>query len=102
MVELVADLLNGRGNRVVRARDVRLDAEADQVLVEYALAFELVVVTFDRGMRDRVKAAGGQCLWVRTPEDTARKRVADGYEAICARLQARHPVVSVMRKGEVE
>ena len=31
-------LLNGRGHRIIRARDAGIEAEDDQTLVEYALS----------------------------------------------------------------
>jgi hypothetical protein len=38
MVEPVVLLLNGRGHRIIRARDAGIEAEDDQTLVEYALS----------------------------------------------------------------
>jgi hypothetical protein len=102
MVEPAVDLLIGRGHRVIRARDADLSDEDDQVLVEYALALGLIILTFDRGMRRKVHLAGGQCLWIETPEPTAKKRLADGYRDVCALLQVRHPIVSVKRNGMVK
>ena len=102
MVEPVTLLINGRGYRVRRAREVGLADEDDQALVEYCLAWDLVLVTFDPDLRN--KALRGQCqvLHVRTPERTARQRLADAMDVIVARLNLGHRLVSLRRDGSVE
>jgi predicted nuclease of predicted toxin-antitoxin system len=82
MVEPVVLLLNGRGHRVIRARDAGIEAEDDQTLVEYALANSLVIVTFDRDLRDKSLRGGCACLQVRPPERTARDRLAAAFGQI--------------------
>lgn len=101
MVDPVVTLLNGRGHRVRKAREVGLDDEEDQILVEYALANSLIVVTFDRDLRDKSLRGGCQCLWIRHDEVTAKYRVADGYREICKLLQGRRPLVVVHPDGRV-
>lgn len=102
MVEPVTLLINGRGYRVRRAREVGLADEDDQALVEYCLAWDPVLVTFDPDLRN--KALRGQCqvLHVRTPERTARQRLADAMDAIVARLNLGHRLVTLKRDGSVE
>lgn len=83
MAEPVVKLINGRGHRILRARDVGLEAENDQTLAEYALTNDLIIVTFDRDLRDSAIRSGCACLHVRAPERTARRRIAAAYQAIC-------------------
>jgi predicted nuclease of predicted toxin-antitoxin system len=80
MVEPVALLLNGRGHIVVRARDAGLSAEVDGVIADYADLDSLVIVTFDPDFRGAIRRRGGRCLHIRTPERTARARLATHYE----------------------
>jgi hypothetical protein len=80
MVEPVVLLLNGRGHRIIRARDAGIEAEDDQTLVEYALSKSLIVITFDKHLRDKLRRGGCRCLHVRPPERTARNRMAGAYE----------------------
>ena len=75
-------LLNGSGPRIVRPRDAGLEAEDDQTLIEYALSKSLIVVTFDKDLRDKVRRGGCRCLQVRPPERTARNRMAAAYHEI--------------------
>ncbi len=82
MVEPVVLLLNGRGHRIIRARDAGIEAEDDQTLVEYALARDLVVVTFDKDLRDSALRGRCRCLHIRPPERTARQRLADAHAVI--------------------
>ena len=103
MVEPVVRLLNGRGHRVVRARDAGIEAEDDQTLVEYALANRLAVVTFDRDLRDKSLRGGCNCLHIRPPERTARDRVAAAYASIvdCFGRQNR-PLTTLRPNGTVD
>lgn len=101
MVEPVALLINGRGNRVWRAREVGLDKEDDQVLVEYVLGYDLVLVTFDNDLRDKARRGGCQVLHIRTPEITARERLAAAYENVRAPLAAGRRLVTLHRDGHV-
>ncbi len=57
MVEPVVRHVNGRGYRIRRAGDVGLADEDDQTLVEYCLSWELVLITFDSDLRDKVWCA---------------------------------------------
>lgn len=82
MVEPVVLLLNGRGHRIIRAREAGIDAEDDQTLIEYALARSLVVVTFDKDLRDKTRRGGCRCLHIRPPERSARERLAVAYDAM--------------------
>ena len=82
MVDPVVLLLNGRGHRVVRAREAGIEAEDDQTLVEYALANQFAVVTFDRDLRDKSLRGGCRCLQIRPPERTARDRLAAAYASV--------------------
>jgi predicted nuclease of predicted toxin-antitoxin system len=103
MVEPVVKLLNGRGHRIVRARDVGIEAEDDQILVEYALARNLVIVTFDRDLRDKVLRGRCRCLHVRPPERTARQRLADAYDEIVQLFSVgRYELVTLAREGRVD
>jgi hypothetical protein len=71
MVEPVAAFLNGRGHRIVRARQVGLAADDDAVIAEYSLANDLVVVTFDYDLRSSVLRRGCRCLHAPPREATA-------------------------------
>jgi predicted nuclease of predicted toxin-antitoxin system len=82
MVEPVAALLNGRGHPVRRAREVGLDKDEDIVIIEYALASDLVIVTFDPDFRSSARRQGARCLHVRPPERTARPRLVTYYRAV--------------------
>lgn len=88
MVEPVARLLNGRGHRVVRARDAGLAAEQDADIIEYCLRNELVVVTFDGDFRDSALRAGCRCVHIRHPEITARGRLREHMDGLMALLDA--------------
>jgi predicted nuclease of predicted toxin-antitoxin system len=99
MVEPVARLLNGRGHRTVRARDAGLATEPDEILVDYALANDLVVVTFDPDLRTRVRRRGCPCLHIRTPEITAAERLRQHYEAIITLFREGHPLVTLPLEG---
>jgi Domain of unknown function (DUF5615) len=101
MVEPVVLLLNGRGHRVIRARDAGIEAEDDQTLVEYALANKLVVVTFDRDLRDKSLRGGCACLQVRPPERTARDRLAAAYAKVVDLLCRGNPFVVLQPDGTV-
>ena len=103
MVEPVVLLLNGRGHRVVRAREAGIEAEDDQTLVEYALANRLAVVTFDKDLRDKSLRGGCKCLHIRPPERTARDRIATAYtEIVDCFGQQNRPLTIVRRNGTVE
>jgi predicted nuclease of predicted toxin-antitoxin system len=82
MVEPVAALLMGRGHPVRRAREVGLADEPDIVIAEYALAADLVIVTFDPDFRSKLRRKGARCLHIRPPERTARARLAAHYRAV--------------------
>jgi rRNA-processing protein FCF1 len=101
MVESVALLINGRGNRVTRAREVGLDKEDDQVLVEYVLSFDLVLVTFDNDLRNKGLRGGCQVLHIRGPEITARERLAAAYDGARTPLAAGKRLVTLHRDGHI-
>jgi hypothetical protein len=101
MVEPVVLLLNGRGHPIVRAREAGIEAEDDQTLVEYALARGLVIVTFDRDLCNKVIRGNCRCLHVRTPEKTARQRLADGYSQIVALFDQGCALVTLVSDGSV-
>ncbi len=102
MVEPVVNLLNGRGYRVRRTREAGLADEDDQVLVEYCLNWDLVLITFDSDLRD--KAVRGQCrvVHIRTPERTARERVAAAFDEVIGQLSRGSRLVTVRRDGSVD
>jgi len=102
MVEPVAALLNGRGHPVRRARDVGLADEADIVIIDYALEFDLVIVTFDRDFRSAVQRQGARCLHIRPPERTARRRLREEYEAVIALFLGGALLVTLPREGDPE
>ncbi|MDQ6879699.1 MAG: hypothetical protein M3082_18760 [Candidatus Dormibacteraeota bacterium] len=99
MVEPVALLLNGRGYRTIRARDAGLATESDEILVEYAWANDLVVVTFDPDLRSSVRRRGCRCLYVRTPEITALDRLREHFRAVIDLLQEGRPLVTLPLDG---
>ena len=82
MVADVAMFLNGRGHRNVGAAAAGLATADDRDVVEYCLTNDLIVVTFDLDFRDAVLRAGCRCLCIRTPELTARERLAVQYSEI--------------------
>jgi predicted nuclease of predicted toxin-antitoxin system len=102
MVEPVAMLINGRGYRVRRARDVGLADEDDQVIVEYCLSRDLVLVTFDSDLRDKARRGQCQVLHIRAPERTARQRLAAVIEVVTAQLARGYPLITVRSDGTVE
>jgi predicted nuclease of predicted toxin-antitoxin system len=82
MVEPVALLLNGHGHRVIRARDAGLADETDSVIMEFAFFADLVIVTFDPDFRSSARRKGARCLFIRTPERSARQRLAEHFGAV--------------------
>jgi predicted nuclease of predicted toxin-antitoxin system len=102
MVEPVARLLIGRGHPVRRAREVGLADEQDVVVVDYALANDLVIVTFDPDFRSSARRKGARCLHVRPPERTARRRVAVFYRTIVDLFWDGAGLVTLPTKGEPE
>ena len=102
MVEPVVRLINGRGYRIRRARDVGLADEDDQAVVEYCLSAELVLVTFDADLRD--KALRGLCrvLHVKAPERTARERLAVVMSDVVQFFAHGRRLVTVRRDGTVD
>lgn len=100
MVEPVAAFLNGRGHRIVRARQVGLAADDDTVIAEYARANDLVVVTFDYDLRSAVLRRGCRCLHVLPREATARRRVVDAYDGMVSLFGQGCHLVTVTKDGE--
>jgi hypothetical protein len=82
MVEPVAELLMGRGHPVRRVRDVGLAAADDSDVSAYALANDLVVVTFDRDFRNSLTRRGCRCLHIEGPERTARARIGEHHRSV--------------------
>jgi hypothetical protein len=99
MVEPVALLLVGRGHVVIRARDAGLAGAADNVLVEYALIENLVVVSFDPDIRRSIRRCGARCLHIHPPERTARARLADHYRDVVQHFANRAHLVTLPRNG---
>lgn len=101
MVEPVVLLINGRGYRIRRARDAALADEDDQTLVEYCLRWNLVLVTFDADLRD--KGMRGRCrvLHIKTPERSARDRLAAAMDRVVGRFMAGDRLVTLRRDGSV-
>jgi predicted nuclease of predicted toxin-antitoxin system len=89
MVADVATYLNGRGHRNIGAAAAGLATAEDRDVVEYCLTNDLIVVTFDLDFRDAVLRAGCRCLCIRTPELSARERLAAQYK----------PVTRILREG---
>jgi predicted nuclease of predicted toxin-antitoxin system len=87
MVESVVHLLNGRGHPITRVRDVGLAKEDDQTVIEYAVSRSLVIVTFDIGMLGKATKAACKCLLIRTPERSARTRLAAVYNFVFTALR---------------
>lgn len=99
MVEPVALLLNGRGHRVIRAREAGLSAEEDGVIADYALVADLIVVTFDPDFRGAIRRRGGRCLHVRDPERTARRRLATHFQEVVTLFAGGARLVTLPRDG---
>jgi predicted nuclease of predicted toxin-antitoxin system len=99
MVEPVVLLLNGRGYRTIRARDAGLATEPDEILVDYAWANDLVVVTFDIDLRSGARRKGCRCLYVRAPEITAVERLRHHFEAVIRLFQEGRPLVTLPLDG---
>jgi predicted nuclease of predicted toxin-antitoxin system len=90
MVEPVADLLNGRGHVVIRARDVGLSDVEDAIVIDYSLVDDLVIVTFDPHIPQAIRRRGqGRCLHIRTREIDARERLRLYYDEVVAHFTAR-------------
>jgi predicted nuclease of predicted toxin-antitoxin system len=100
MVDPVADLLNGRGHPVRRARDVGLSDDLDVVVVEYAITEDLVIVTFDPDFRSSARRKGARCLHIRPPERTARRRLAEYFDAVIAFFWDGALLVTLPARGE--
>jgi predicted nuclease of predicted toxin-antitoxin system len=100
MVEPVAMLLNGRGHPVRRAREVGLDKEADIVIIDYALVADLVIVTFDPDFRSSARRRGARCLHIRPPERTARRRLAEHFQAVINLFWQGALLVTLPTEGE--
>jgi predicted nuclease of predicted toxin-antitoxin system len=101
MVEPVVAYLNGKGHRVPRARDVGLADSDDSELVEYALANELVILTFDPDLRSSSLRGGCQCLHIRPRESTARERLKARYAEVVQLLTTGCKLVTIHPKGDV-
>jgi predicted nuclease of predicted toxin-antitoxin system len=99
MVEPVVRYLNGKGHRMLRARDLGLANAEDADLVEYALYNELIIVTFDPDLRDSSLRGGCQCLHIRPRESTARERLKGCYADVVAALRAGSKLVTIDAKG---
>lgn len=93
--------LVGRGHSVSRAREVGLADEPDSLLVEYALVNDLVIVTFDAGLRPAAMRRGCRCLHIHPRESTARKRLQDAYDEVVSLLHHGHRLVTIRGTGEV-
>jgi hypothetical protein len=64
------------------------------------LTYGLIIVTFDKDLRDKVLRGRCRCLHIRSPERTARQRLAAAYERILALLQnPRCELVTLTRDG---
>jgi len=99
MVEGVALYLQGKGHPIARARDAGLAKADDSDSAAYALARDLVVVTFDYDFRRLAFELGCSVLHVRAPENTARRRIALELGNILALLEhARPQLVTVLPK----
>ena len=99
MVEPVAALLMGRGHPVRKARDVGLADEPDAIIAEYALAADLVIVTFDPDFRSSLRRRGARCLYIRPPERTARERLAERYREVVRLLWSGQALVTLPPDG---
>jgi len=92
-------LLQGKGHRLVRAKEAGLAKADDSDLAEYALAKRLVVVTFDADFKRLAFDRGCRVLYVRHPERTARERIAAQHSEISALLVRRRScLVTVLRR----
>ena len=102
MVETVVLLINGRGFRIRRARDVGLADEDDQTLVEFCLQAELILITFDADLRD--KALRGECrvLHIKTPERSARDRLGAVVDEVIGHFAGGSRLVTIRRNGSVD
>jgi predicted nuclease of predicted toxin-antitoxin system len=99
MVEPVAALLMGRGHPVRKAREVGLADESDAVIAEYALAADLVIVTFDPDFRSSLRRQGARCLYIRPPELTARARLTHHYRDVVRLLWSGAVLVTLPPHG---
>jgi predicted nuclease of predicted toxin-antitoxin system len=100
MVADVATYLNGRGHRNIGAAAAGLASADDGDVVEYCLTNDLIVVTFDLDFRDAVLRAGCRCLCIRTPELTARERLAAHYDSVVRILAQGSRLATVPARGE--
>jgi predicted nuclease of predicted toxin-antitoxin system len=99
MVEPVFALLQGRGHPVTRARDAGLAEAVDSDIVEYSLAKALVVVTFDRDLRDTAVRGSCQVLHIAKKEVSARKRLEAYYTDVVGLIGAGHGLVTLPTTG---
>lgn len=84
----------------MRAKAALLADEVDAVIVDYALAQELVIVTFDRDMRSKTVRRHCRVLWIDGPEWTSRDRVKGQYAEAIEFLVAGERLVTVPREGQ--
>jgi len=101
MVEPVARLINGRGFRIRRARDVGLADEDDQTVVEYCLRWDLVLITFDADLRDKARRGHCRVLHIKAPERSARYRLSHAIEDVVSHLRRGRRLITVRRNGRV-
>lgn len=99
MVEQVAELLQGRGHRVVRARAAGLAKAADPEIAAYARSMELILVTFDRACARAAVRQGGRALYVQMPEQKARATVSQHYGEVVDLLGSGAKLVTLPREG---
>jgi len=99
MVDPVVLLLSGRGFRTIRAKEAGLATEDDALLIDYALANDLILVTFDAGNRSAARRHGCRCLHVKTPELTARDRLGRHFDAVIALFVRGVPLVTLPVNG---
>jgi predicted nuclease of predicted toxin-antitoxin system len=99
MVEPVALYLMGRGHPIRRARGVGLADALDITITDYALARDLVIVTFDPDFRSSARRQGARCLHIQHPERTARERLRSYYREVVDLFWGGASLVTLPRNG---
>ncbi len=92
-------LLGDRGWDIVEVRAVLAHDAPDVDVLAYARATVRVLLTHDRGLARRARAAGHPSVWLRTPETQDRDRLESCLAEVEAALAGGYPQVEVTKAG---
>ena len=81
------------------AVEAGLADNSDAEIIEYASGFGLIVVSLDGDFRSNALRQGTPCLFIRTPEWTARERLASSYDDVVELLEGGEHLVTIPSTG---